>query len=505
MIPARASGILLHPTSLPGAYGAGDFGPEAYHFVEWLAAAGQSLWQMLPMGPVGDGNSPYSGSSAFAGNPLLIDLAELGARGWLSPDELRPDPGFAEQRVEFSLQYAFRIPRLMSAAQRFFTLASEEERNEFDAYCATESFWLDDYALFMALDAAHPGQRWCDWPAALRKREPKALKDFARTQGDTVAFWKFCQWQFARQWSRLKAFANHRGVQIVGDVPIFVSYHSADAWAHQGLFELDANGQQTVVAGVPPDYFSVTGQRWGNPLYRWSAHAADGFKWWVARMRRALALADIVRIDHFRGFAAYWEIPANEASAINGRWVPAPGQALFEALRAAVPDLPIIAEDLGVITPDVEELRDSFGLPGMRIVQFAFSGDASHAYLPHNYISNTVAYAGTHDNDTTLGWWQSASQRERAFVQHYFGTDGQAIHWTLMRALSASVARMVVYPMQDVLELDGRFRMNVPGVGAGNWEWRFAWHQVQPWHAKVLREMAAVHGRTAFGGVELPG
>jgi 4-alpha-glucanotransferase len=504
MIADRSSGILLHPTSLPGPYGAGDLGAEAYNFVDWLAAAGQSMWQMLPLGPVGDGNSPYSGTSAFAGNPLLIDLVDLGTRGWLGAADLQPDPVFTAERVDFKWQFGFRFPRLRRAAQAFFANESATNRAEFEAFSAAEASWLDDYSLFMTLDNVHGGTSWLEWPAALAKRETKALREAAQSHADEVNFWKFCQWTFAHQWSRLKAHANQRGVQIIGDVPIFVAYHSADVWANQGLFELDAQGRQTVVAGVPPDYFSATGQRWGNPLYRWKAHKANGYRWWLARMKRALALADIVRIDHFRGFAAHWEIPADEPSAVNGRWITGPGKEFFKALKDAIPALPIIAEDLGVITPDVEDLRDSFGLPGMRILQFAFSEDPTHAYLPHNYRANTVAYTGTHDNDTSIGWWQTASPRERAFAQHYLGSDGNAIQWSLMRALSASVANRVIYPMQDVLELDGRFRMNIPGEPDHNWQWRFAWPQVQPWHATVLREMAAVHGRTKFAGVELP-
>jgi 4-alpha-glucanotransferase len=501
----RSSGILLHPTSLPGPFGTGDFGADAVRFIDWLVEAGQTLWQMLPMGPVGLGYSPYMGSSAFAGNPLLIDLVALGEQGWLTETDLIPDPAFSQTPADFALASAFRFPRLRRAALRFARAGGADQRADFAAYCAAEADWLDDYALFMALDTANESRAWNEWPAPLAHREPAALRAATLSHADEVAFWKFCQWQFARQWSRLKGYANERSVRIIGDVPIFVAYHSADVWAHQGLFELDADGRPAVVAGVPPDYFSATGQRWGNPLYRWETHAADGYAWWLARMRRALALSDIVRIDHFRGFAAHWEIPAEAETAVDGRWVTGPGKALFQAFKTAFPDLPIIAEDLGVITPDVEELRDSFGLPGMRILQFAFSGDAGHPYLPHHFPGHCVAYTGTHDNDTALGWWQSASPRERAFAQHYLGADGSAMHWSLMRALSTSVARLAVYPMQDVLGLDGSHRMNVPGVCDGNWAWRFTWNQVQPWQARVLREMTAVHGRCAFSRVDLPG
>jgi 4-alpha-glucanotransferase len=504
MIAERSSGILLHPTSLPGAYGAGDFGPEAYQFVDWLESAGQSVWQVLPMGAIGEGYSPYMSSSAFAGNPLMIDLLDLGQRGWLTAEELLPDPGFQTGRVNYALQFAFRIPRLRLAAQRFLADTEAPERNDFAIFCAAELSWLEDYSLFMAVDAQHPGKTWNAWPEPLARRDPDALRELGQAHAGEVAFWKFCQWVFARQWLRLKNHANARGIRILGDVPIYVAFHSADVWAQQSLFELDAQGRPTVVAGVPPDYFSATGQRWGNPLYRWATHRADGYRWWVARMRRALELADVVRIDHFRGFAAYWEIPAADPSAIGGRWVAGPGKELFQALRDSIPDLPVIAEDLGSITPDVLELRDAFQLPGMRILQFAFAENAGHAYLPHNFDVNTVAYAGTHDNDTSIGWWNNASARERAFAQHYLGTDGGSIQWSLIRALSVSVARLVIYPMQDVLGLDGRYRMNVPGVHDGNWEWRFSWPEVEEWHTKLLHEISAVHGRCNLSGAALP-
>jgi 4-alpha-glucanotransferase len=505
MISERSSGILLHPTSLPGQYGAGDFGPEAYQFVDWLASAGQSVWQVLPMGAIGEGYSPYMSSSAFAGNPLMIDLIDLGQCGWLDADDLCPDPGFQSDRVNYALQFAFRIPRLRRAALRFLADTGAADRSDFEAFCVAQKSWLDDYSMFMAIDAQYHGMTWNEWPEPLACRDPVALRRVTEAHAGEVAFWKFCQWIFARQWSRLKNHANALGIRILGDVPIYVAFHSADVWAQQSLFELDEQGWPTVVAGVPPDYFSATGQRWGNPLYRWAAHRADGYHWWVARMQRALELADVVRIDHFRGFAAYWEIPAADPSAIGGRWVAGPGKELFQALRDSFPELPVIAEDLGSITPDVEELRNAFQLPGMRILQFAFAENASHAYLPHNFAIDTVAYAGTHDNDTSIGWWNAASPRERAFAQHYLGTDGNSIQWSLIRALSVSVARMVIYPMQDVLGLDGRYRMNVPGVSEGNWEWRFSWAEVHSWQAKLLREMGAVHGRCSMSGVAIPG
>lgn len=506
MLNHRASGILLHPTSLPGPYGAGDFGADAYRFVDWLGEAGQSYWQMLPLGPVGLGYSPYMSSSAFAGNPLLIDLGELEARGWLDPADLLPQADASlPDKADHDLQTTFRLPRLRRAARAFQARATAAERDEFAAFRKAEAAWLVDYVLFMALDTAYPGKTWNQWPESLASRSPAELRDAKLRHEEEITFWSFCQWCFARQWSRLKDHANARGVRIIGDVPIFVAYHSADVWAHQHLFELDAHGAQTVVAGVPPDYFSATGQRWGNPVYRWPAHATEGYRWWLERMRRALTLADVVRIDHFRGFAAHWEIPADSESAINGRWVAGPGAALFHAFQAAFPELPIIAEDLGIITSDVEALRDAFDLPGMRILQFAFGGDAGHAYLPHHYVPRCVAYTGTHDNDTAVGWWRDTTPRARAFAQHYLGTDGHAIQWSLMRALSASVANWVIYPMQDVLGLDNAARMNLPGVAEGNWTWRFTWCQLEDWHARVLREMSAAHGRAPFNGISLPG
>ena len=493
MLTERTSGILLHPTSLPGPFGAGDFGPDAYRFVDWLTSAGQTYWQMLPLGEVGPGNSPYMSSSAFAGNILLIDLADLAKQGWLQEEDLEPHPDFRPDRIDFELLRPFRIERLHRAAKAFFT-----KRNgvaEYEEFCRSESAWLDDYALFMTLLERQNGIAWSQWPSDLAYRDPLALQRAAKACGEEVAVWKFCQWCFARQWSKLKRYASERGVRIIGDVPIFVAYQSADVWAHQELFELDEHGRPTVVAGVPPDYFSETGQLWGNPLYRWDAHERTGFAWWIARMQHALKFFDLVRIDHFRGFASYWEIPAGAATAIHGRWVPGPGAKLFAALKQGLGGLPIIAEDLGLITPDVIELRDRFNLPGMRILQFAFSEDESHHFLPHHYVPNSVAYTGTHDNDTSIGWWNTASQGEKSFAQRYLGADGQQIQWDMIRAISDSEANTVIITMQDVLGLAGEHRMNLPGQPGGNWEWRFTWEQVKPEHAQMLSGMAEEHGR----------
>ena len=498
----RQSGILLHPTSLPGPHGSGDLGPAAYHFVDWLAAAGQSLWQVLPLGGVGPGNSPYMSPSAFAGNELLIDLGQLHSAGWLRDADLMPLPTFFEERVDYAQARDFRLPRLRRAAERFFADARLDAKAEFAEFCQAHTAWLDDYALFMALDGkyAAQGKLWQDWPAPLARRKPDALREATATLADECAFWRFCQWCFHRQWAALRRYAHEHGVEIVGDMPIFVSPHSADVWAHQALFDLDARGRPRVVAGVPPDYFSATGQLWGNPLYRWEAHAAEGYAWWIDRLRHSFHLCDVVRIDHFRGFEAYWEIPASADTAVGGRWLPGPGLALFDALRSALaPDgrpLRIIAEDLGEITPAVDALRHAVGLPGMRILQFAFDGHSDNPYLPHNQERDAVVYSGTHDNDTTRGWWQGLDAATQDYVRRYLGVNAQGIEWDLIRAASASVAALSIVPMQDVLGLGSEARMNRPGIAQGSWEWRFAWSQLAPWHADLLGDLARLHGRT---------
>jgi len=496
----RASGVLLHPTSLPGPHGSGDCGPAAYHFVDWLVSAGQSLWQILPLTGIGAGNSPYASNSAFAGNPLLVDLNELHRQGWLTTAEVEPSAGLLDQRVDYAQVQPYRMQRLALAAQRFFALPAEDERHpQYARFCARHAGWLDDYALFMALSEAHADAEWCLWPPALARREPAALAQARAMHAERIAFWKFSQWCFFRQWLELKAYANRRGVQIVGDVPIFIGHHSAEVWSHQALFTLGADGHPTVVAGVPPDFFSATGQRWGNPLYRWEVHARDDFAWWVERMRRTFELVDVVRIDHFRGFAGYWEIPASEPTAIHGQWRSGPGADLFKAINAALGPMPIIAEDLGVITPDVDALRRRFQFPGMRILQFAFGGDAKNTFLPHHHDCDAVVYPGTHDNDTCLGWWASASEHERYFARAYLDTDGHDVAWALIRSACASVADTAIYAMQDVLSLPGECRMNFPGQSEGWWEWRMQWSQVQAWHAQRLAMLCRLYGRSRNG------
>lgn len=493
---SRSSGILLHPTSLPGPHGSGDLGAPAFHFVDWLVSAGQKMWQILPLGGIGPGNSPYMSSSAFAGNLLLIDLEELYAHGWLDTGDLLPRADFNAQKVDYSLVYQYRMARLRLASSRF--LADKQHHHaDFDAFCAAEQSWLDDYSLFMALAEKFSWQDWGLWEPGLARREKKALLKATVELADEIEFWSFCQWCFFRQWRKLKGYANERGIRIIGDMPIFIAYQSAEVWSHQDLFELGDDNQPTVIAGVPPDYFSATGQRWGNPLYRWQAHEQENYAWWVKRISKTIELVDIVRIDHFRGFAGYWEIPASEPTAINGRWLPGPGEKLFNAIQNALGTLPIIAEDLGVVTPDVVALLEKFDLPGMRILQFAFGGGPDNPYLPHNFINNTVVYGGTHDNDTAIAWFDSAPQRERTFACKYLNTDGREINWDLIHAASESVAEIAIHAFQDVLGLGFGHRMNLPGKSEGYWEWRFSWEQVRPVHAERLYEISALHGRCA--------
>ncbi len=491
----RAAGVLLHPTSLPGDHGSGDLGAEAYRFVDWLAQAGQKLWQILPLGPTGLGNSPYMSPSAFAGNTWLIDLDELRERGWLRDEDLVCDAAVDPRRVDFRRVIPWRAARLARAAARFAASAQAVDREAFAAFCRDRAGWLDDYALFMALCDERPGVRWCDWDAGLARRDPGALHEARARHAERIHFHAFCQWRFFEQWLRLKTYANARGIRIVGDAPIFIAHQSVEVWVRPDLFELDAHGEPTVVAGVPPDYFSATGQRWGNPLYRWRAHADEGYAWWTERVRHGLELADILRIDHFRGFAQYWEIAASEPTAVNGHWRDGPGDALFDAIENALGPLPIIAEDLGLITPDVTALRNRFGFPGMIVLEFAFDGTSDNLYLPHNHRTGSVVYTGTHDNDTIAGWWHHASARERAHACAYLGIDGADIRSALIRTAFASVADTAIIPMQDVLGLASDSRMNLPGQPEGHWEWRFEWSQLPDQRTQELAALSRLYGR----------
>ncbi|MEO6408421.1 MAG: 4-alpha-glucanotransferase [Burkholderiaceae bacterium] len=495
-LPVRAAGVLLHVTSLPGPHGSGDFGPAAYRFVDWLAAAGQRVWQILPLQPPGPGDSPYQSVSAFAGSPWLVALEPLVEAGWLQPTA---PPRFDGARVDHAAVVPWRVARLREAAAGFGLRASAHDRAAFARWCSAEAHWLDDYALFMALAATHDDRPWWQWPDALARRDANALADARAKDAAEIGFWRFVQWCFDTQWRALRVHARKRGVAVFGDLPIFVAHHSADCWARPDLYFLDAHLQPTVVAGVPPDFFSSTGQRWGNPLYHWDRMAADGQRWWIARVARALAQVDLFRIDHFRGFAAYWEIPAASPTAIDGRWVRGPGKALFDTLEAALGALPIVAEDLGIITPDVEALRDDCGFPGMRVLQFAFGETANHLFLPHRYVTNSVVYTGTHDNDTTEGWWQSAGERERAFVQAYLGPGNEAMSRRLIRVACQSLARLAMYPLQDVLGLDSRHRMNTPGsMSRANWSWRVEAAALDATSARWLGRLAAATDRAPF-------
>ena len=487
----RSSGILLHPTSLPGPHGCGDFGESAYRFIDWLASAGQSSWQMLPLGEVGPGNSPYMSDSAFAGNLLLIDPNELIEQGWLKADEPPAVTAVSNNRVDYDAVRLSRMTLLHLAANRFQQQNSKRIHAAFLKFCDEAQHWLYDYALFKAIWGSQALRDWNTWPDGLAQRDADALQAAAASLATEIEFWKFCQWCYDRQWRKLKHYANANGVHMIGDMPIFVAYQSADVWAHQDLFELNADGCPIAVAGVPPDYFSKTGQLWGNPLYRWERHEESGYVWWIARMKHVLQHFDVVRVDHFRGFANYWAVPADESTAINGEWRPGPGESLFDAFKQAFRALPIIAEDLGLITPDVIALRDKFNLPGMRILQFAFGEDERNYFLPHHYIANAVAYTGTHDNDTSIGWWKSAGEHERGFARRYLNSDGSQINWDMIKELSASVANTVIYPLQDVIGLDGAHRMNFPGTASGNWEWRFSWDQLDEQKTTSLATLTA--------------
>jgi 4-alpha-glucanotransferase len=476
-LTARRAGVLLHPTSLPG----GELGPEAFHFIDFLSAAGVGVWQVLPLGPTHGDLSPYMSLSVHAGNADLISIARLQEWGWLSP---------ADAALET------RHHQLLAAHEGFEREASEEDRQAFRDFVAAHQFWLEDYALYQALRERHHGAHWSEWPAPLRDGETKALRKARAESAATVEHIRFEQYVFFRQWLDIKRYANERGIQLFGDMPIFVAHDSAEVWANRELFDLDDAGQARTVAGVPPDYFSKTGQLWGNPHYRWERMAADGYRWWIARLRTAQGLYDRVRIDHFRGFEAYWQIDAKSATAIDGCWVKGPGDDFFVAITQALPHLPLVAEDLGIITPEVETLRDRWGLPGMKILQFAFDGGADNLYLPHNHPHNAVVYTGTHDNDTTLGWHQQLPQDKQAYIRDYLASNDD-MPWPLIRAALASTARLAVIPMQDLLALGSDARMNTPSVPDGNWRWRFQWEQVTPELAPRLARLCRLYGRTA--------
>lgn len=500
----RAAGILLHPTSLPGPHGCGDLGPEAHRFVDFLAAARQRWWQVLPVGPIGPAGSPYSSRSARAGNPLLVSLEQLAREGLLQPDETTVARPLCPTAVHYPAVTRYRLARLRIAFERFRARRGLRSA-AFERFCTQQAAWLDDYALFCALARVQRTDDWTRWPAALRTRRPAALRAAAGQLADELDFHRFVQFQFDRQWLRLRQACHARGVGLIGDLPIFVVHASVDVWTHPQLFQLDRAGRPTVVSGVPPDYFSRTGQLWGHPLYRWEAHRRDGFAWWIERLRAALRWFDAVRIDHFLGLNRCWAVPASHRTAVRGVWQPSPGYALLAAARQKLGSLPLIAEDLGLLTPQAAALRDQFDLPGMRILQFAFGGDADARYhQPHNYPRRCVAYTGTHDNETFLGWFRNAQRAapdshdrlnaaQRAMG--YLNCDGREIHWAALRALYASHADLVVCPLQDVLGLDNRARMNTPATVRGNWRWRLPAATLRDEHAARLAELAWTYER----------
>jgi 4-alpha-glucanotransferase len=491
----RASGILLHPTSLPGRHGIGDLGPEALRWVDFLAGAGQKLWQVLPLGPTGFGDSPYQCFSAFAGNPYLVSPEGLVEDGLLEAADLDAASTFPAERVDFGPLIEWKLALLARAHARFRNGAAAGLRAAYDDFCHQHAGWLEEFALFMALKESHGGAMWTAWERELAAREPRALALERESLAEAIDSQRFRQFLFFRQWAVVRERARAAGVRIIGDIPIFVAHDSADLWAHPEFFRLDEKGRPTVVAGVPPDYFTRTGQLWGNPLYRWEVLERDGYSWWIERLRAVLEVVDVVRLDHFRGFEACWEVPAGDATAENGRWVEGPGEGFFDAVRAAFGDLPVIAEDLGHITPGVVALRDWLELPGMKILQFAFGGSARHPYLPHNHVKNCVVYTGTHDNDTTRGWYASLTAKERHLVRRYLGVDGSDIAWDLIRAGYASVADTFIAPLQDVLDLGPEARMNHPGRPAGNWTWRLRSEQLTAAVRDRLKELVVTYGR----------
>ena len=503
----RASGILLHPTSLPGRFGIGDLGKEACAFVDFLAATGQRYWEILPLGPSGSSDSPYQARSALAGNTLLVSPERLLDEGLLARADLADLPDFPDDRVAFQRVGPLKQGLLRKAYERFRKGSAAGLRAEFDEFCRRHAAWLDDYGLYRAIRDARGETAWNQWEKGLAWRDPAALCDAREHLGAQVDAEKFAQFLFFRQWASLRSYCHQRGVRILGDVPIFVAHDSADVWTHPAQFKLDAAGAPRVMAGVPPDYFSSTGQVWENPVYDWERMKADGFSWWIARIRAALEMVDVARIDHFRGFQACWEIPGGDQTAERGQWVPAPGRELFEALREAVGDLPLVAEDLGTITPDVDALRDACGFPGTRVLQFAFSEGSSGRDLPHNYPRNVVAYTGTHDNNTVVGWLGSRAgvdstrseeqvRRECELALKYVGCrDRSEIHWDFIRAVFASVAHTAIVPIQDVLGLGSEARMNVPGTRTGNWAWRLRPGSISDEACARLREMTELYGR----------
>lgn len=494
----RSSGILLHPTSFPSRYGIGDLGLEAYQFIDFLSSSGQKYWQILPLTPPSVGNSPYMSFSTMAGNPLLISPDILREKGLLTEEDLKDIPDFAGDQIDFAAVYSWKIPILRKAAQNFKKAPSVLQKR-FQGFCWSKGFWLEDYALFMALLESQGQPVWTNWPREIRQRHGDTINYFRHELGEEMYFHKFLQFEFLQQWSDLKRYCNHLNIQIIGDLPIYVAQNSSDVWAHPEVFKLDSEtGNPTEVAGVPPDYFSATGQLWGNPIYNWEHLQNTGFDWWVRRLKEVLELVDIVRIDHFRGLEAYWSVPAGETTAMNGRWVKAPGYALFDTIRDRLGKLPIIAEDLGDIDPPVLEMRDHYEFPGMKILHFAFGDNAGNPYLPFNVDRNCIIYTGTHDNNTSVGWFaENASDYEKDRLQQFLGGFGEeGIAWDLIRLAYSSVANQAIVPLQDVFSLGSDARMNTPSSPEGNWGWRYRSEALTEEYSQKLRNLGELFGRS---------
>lgn len=497
----RSSGLILHVTSLPGPYGIGDLGESAFAFVDTLRRAGQGIWQVLPLGPTATGNSPYSSYSAFAGNPLLVSLTGLVRQGLLRESDLPSPPEFSDDRVDYDAVRQFKEPIFRQSFDRFRGHGSKAHREAFETFCEANRWWLDGYSLFMAIVKRLDERDWSRWDADLVQRRPEALQSWARKLSESIEIEKYVQFLFFSQWNALRDYARRRGVRILGDLPIFVALESADVWTHQDLFCVDDAGRPTVVAGVPPDYFSETGQLWGNPLYRWDRIAETGYEWWTKRIGHSMAMFDVVRLDHFRGFESYWAIPADAPTAVDGQWVKGPGAALFDTLRERLGPLPLVAEDLGHITRSVHRLRDRLDFPGMRVLQFAFEGRGGKYHRPERFPTNCVVFTGTHDNDTTRGWFvdRAGSGRKMKNLLRYLGTDGSEIHWDFIRLAWSSAADTAIAPLQDVLGLGSEARMNMPGRGEGNWSWRCGGEVLAPETEQRLRALTERCGRIADG------
>lgn len=493
----RFSGILVHPTSFPSPYGIGDLGQGAYDFIDFLEKSGQHLWQVLPLGPTGFGDSPYQGFSAFAGQPLIISPANIKELGLLTDADFSGMPQWDPRKVDYGQVLNFKTELFHKAYAHFTHTPDKMLLEEFEDFCLAQKYWLEDYALFMAAKDYHQGRCWLEWEEELKNPDAISRKKWEKELSEDIEYYKFLQFLFFRQWKALKEYANERDIEIIGDIPIFVSLDSVDVWAHKDLFQLDTKGYPTCVAGVPPDYFSTTGQLWGNPLYDWKAHKADGYAWWIARIKHQISLTDYLRIDHFRGFEAYWSVPAGEETAINGKWVKGPNEALFLAIQKELgEDLPIFAEDLGVITPEVEWLRDMFHFPGMRILQFAFEGLGESDYLPHNFdTTNCICYTGTHDNNTTAGWYANLPEECRDKIRRYGNTDGGCIGLDFIRFCMGSVAKYALFPIQDLLQLGSEARMNTPGVAAANWAFRYEVQDLTQDRAGWLLSTTKLFGR----------